>query len=85
MDSKGAGELVFHLNDILPDLKQLVATLENAEALSDDEVVDGILGMMVHTPAHLLAAAYLMGHTPEDVFEYGISVEPRQTTPPAAQ
>jgi hypothetical protein len=58
--------------------------LENADALSDDEVVDGILDMMVHTPAHLHAAAYRMGHTPEDVFEYGISVEPRRPTPPAS-
>ena len=85
MDAERAGELAFHLNDILPDLKRLVATLDNAEALSDDEVVDGILDMMVHTPAHLRAAAYLMGHTPEDVFEYGIKVEPRQPGPPAHQ
>ncbi len=85
MDPEGAVELVFHLNDILPDLKRLVATLDNAEALSDDEVVDGILAMMVHAPAHLLAAAHLMGHTPEDVFEYGIKVAPRQPGPPAHQ
>lgn len=78
LDTEVAADLTFHLNDILPDLKTLIATLEGAEALTDDEVVDGILGMMVHTPAHLLAAAHLMGHTPEDVFEYGIEVAPRR-------
>jgi hypothetical protein len=83
LDRARAVDIAFHLNDILPDLKQLVETLENAERLSDDEVADGILAMMLHTPAHLLAAAHFMGHTPEDVFEYGIVVEPRLPSLPA--
>ena len=73
-------DIGYHLADVYEDMKRFVAAVEQADTLTQDELINEIYHMVVHTPAHLMAAAHLLGHTPTDVFNLGIEVKPETTT-----
>ena len=69
---KDLKDIAFHMTDWLTDLKEWVELCQNPSALSDDEVLDVLIGFLVHVPNHIAAASKLAIDTPvRDIFSVG--------------
>lgn len=69
---KDLKDIAFHMTDWLGDLKEWVEFCQNPSALSDDEVLDVLIGFLVHVPNHIAAASKLAIDTPvRDIFKVG--------------
>ncbi|NEO85751.1 MAG: hypothetical protein F6J87_16090 [Spirulina sp. SIO3F2] len=65
-------DIAFHMTDWLSDLKEWVKFCQNPAALSDDEVIDVLIGFLCHVPEHVAAAAKLSIDQPvRDIFDIG--------------
>ena len=64
-----ADEMAFHLVDWNSDAAFLVAFLLFPERFTPEELCAGVDGLLVHAPAHLMAAARLGGYEARDIFE----------------
>jgi hypothetical protein len=63
-----ADEIAFHLVDWKTDAGFLIAFLLFPERLTKEELQAGADMLLMHAPAHVLAAARLAGHEPKDIF-----------------
>lgn len=63
-----AAEIGFHLVDWQSEAAFLVALVLYPERFSDAEIAEGVRALLIHAPAHLLAAARLSGHPVDDIF-----------------
>ena len=63
-----AGEIGFHLGDWQSDAAFLVALHLFPERFTPEEIEDGVRSLLLHVPAHVIAAARLAGHPAEDIF-----------------
>lgn len=63
-----AEEIGFHLGDWQSDAAFLVALHLFRERFTPEEIDDGVHSLLLHVPAHVLAAARLAGHPTEDIF-----------------
>lgn len=66
-----ADQIAFHMVDWETDAAFLVACLMFPERFTKEELQAGTDMFVIHVPAHVMAAARLSGHVPEDVFEGG--------------
>jgi hypothetical protein len=71
-----AHDVAFHLSDWNGDAAFLVALHLKPEMFSDQDIRDGVQGLLCHTPHHLMAAAKLACYELRDVFGVGIRVKP---------
>ena len=63
-----AGEIRFHLCDWQSDAAFLVALHLFPERFTSEEIDDGVRSLLLHVPAHVIAAARLARHPTEDIF-----------------
>ena len=63
-----AEEIGFHLGDWQSDAAFLVALHLFPERFTPEEIEDGVRSLLIHVPAHVIAAARLAGHPTEDIF-----------------
>jgi hypothetical protein len=67
-----ASDLAFHMLDWLEDREDLWTLYRNLGRRDHEQILDCIIGFLVHAPHHLDAAKYLAGlGPPEDVFKLG--------------
>ena len=67
-----AREIGFHMLDWSEDLSELVDLFFDPEGHTDSEVLDALMGFLIHAPNHIAAAAKLMTGVPvADIFEVG--------------
>lgn len=72
LSEDAAQGVAFHLTDWLDDLRAYQRFLEAPTSLSDREVVDVLLALLIHVPEHVAAAAKLcLGTSVSDVFGVG--------------
>ena len=64
-----ADEIAFHMVDWETDAAFVVALLMFPERFTNEELQAGIDMFLIHVPAHVMAAARLAGHDPEDIFK----------------
>lgn len=64
-----ADEVAFHLVDWNADAAFLVAVLLFPERFTPDDLAAGASELLVHVPAHVMAAARLAGHPAVDIFK----------------
>jgi hypothetical protein len=67
---KDAFDIAFHLSDWSGDAAFLVALHLFPDQFSNEEIMEGILAVIVHAPNHMAAAGKLAGCPVEDVFDY---------------
>lgn len=70
-EEKNADEIAFHLTDWNADAAFLVALHLFPERFEADEIAAGVGMLLVHVPAHVIAAARLSGCSTEDIFLEG--------------
>jgi hypothetical protein len=75
-----APEVAFHLSDWNWDAAFLVAVHLFHERFTPEELLVGADMVLIHAPNHLAAAATLVGHPIEDVFEVGVPQHPSDET-----
>jgi len=63
-----ANEMAFHLVDWNSDAAFLVALLLFPQRFTQEEIEAGVILLLVHAPAHVIAAARLGGIPAEDIF-----------------
>lgn len=63
-----AADIGFHVGDWQADAAFLVALHLFPERFTPEEVDEGVRSLLLHVPAHLIAAARLAGHPTEDIF-----------------
>lgn len=68
-DELTADELAFHLVDWNSDAAFLVAFMLFPERFTAEELRAGVDMLLIHAPAHILAAARLGGHEAKDIFK----------------
>ncbi len=68
LDPLKADELAFHLVDWNGDAAFIVAVLLYPERFTNEELEAGTDKLLVHVPAHILAAARLGGYEAKDIF-----------------
>ena len=68
-DPLTADEIAFHMVDWETDAAFVVALLLFPERFTKEELQAGIDMFLIHVPAHVMAAARLAGHEPEDIFK----------------
>jgi hypothetical protein len=66
-----ADEVAFHVLDWGNEAAFLVAFLLHPDKFSPEEICEGVDGLLIHAPAHVMAAARLGGYEPSDSFEQG--------------
>ena len=64
-----AAEIGFHLGDWQADAAFIVALHLFPERFTAEEIDAGVRALLVHVPAHVIAAAKLGGYSTEDIFE----------------
>ena len=67
--------MAFHLSDWAEDAAFLVAVHLYPERFSPEEIEEGVMGFLVHVPAHVMAAAHHGKHPLNDTFELGIYID----------
>ena len=75
-----AADVAFHLTDWNWDAAFLVAVHLFPERFTPEELVMGTDMLLLHAPNHLAAAATLVGHRIQDIFEVGVLDSPRAET-----
>lgn len=75
-----AADTAFHLTDWNWDAAFLVAVHLFPDRFTPEELVAGADLLLVHAPNHLAAAATLVGHPIEDIFEVGVPQQPPEET-----
>lgn len=68
MSPESAREVGFHVSDWQSDAAFLVALALSPERFTDDEVAEGVEGLLIHAPAHLLEACRQAGIEAENIF-----------------
>ncbi|HEX5177488.1 MAG TPA: hypothetical protein VFV83_10685 [Chthoniobacteraceae bacterium] len=63
-----AAEIGFHLGDWQREAAFLVALHLFPERFTREEIDEGVRSLLLHVPAHVIAAARLAGHATEDIF-----------------
>jgi hypothetical protein len=63
-----AAEIGFHVGDWQADAAFLVALHLFPERFTPEEIDEGVRSLLLHVPAHVIAAARLAGHSPKDIF-----------------
>ena len=63
-----AGNIAINVADWQADAAFLVALHLFPERFTDEEIDDGVRSLLIHVPAHVIAAARLAGHPAEDIF-----------------
>jgi hypothetical protein len=63
-----AGEIGFHMGDWQSDAAFMVALHLFPERFTPEEIEEGVRSLLIHVPAHVLAAARLAGYSTEDIF-----------------
>ena len=63
-----AEEIAFHIVDWSYDAEFIVALHLFPERFTPEEIEAGIRLFLAHAPAHIIAAARMMGHSTDDVF-----------------
>ena len=71
-----AADVAFHLADWNSDAAFLVAVHLFPERFTPAELVAGAEMVLVHVPNHLAAAATLVDHPIEDIFDVGVPQKP---------
>jgi hypothetical protein len=61
-------DIGFNVGDWHGDAAFLVALHLFPERFTDEEIDEGVRRMLLHVPAHVIAAARLAGYSTEDVF-----------------
>jgi|SRR5690242_5071459 len=64
-----ADEIAFHMVDWSYDAAFIVALHLFPERFTPEEIEAGVGLFLVHAPAHIIAAARLMGYSTDDVFD----------------
>lgn len=64
-----ADEIAFHMVDWSYDAAFIVALHLFPERFTPEEIEAGIGLFLVHAPAHIIAAARMMGYSTDDVFD----------------
>lgn len=79
-------QIGFHLVDWHRDAAFIVALILFPEKFTDDEIQDGIIGLLYHMPAHIIEAARLGGYPTENIFhkaeKLGKGIPPNSSTLP---
>jgi hypothetical protein len=75
-----AADVAFHLADWNSDAAFLVAVYLFPERFTPEELRAGVDMLLVHAPNHLAAAATLVDHPIEDIFEVGVPQNPPEQT-----
>jgi hypothetical protein len=75
-----AADVAFHLADWNWDAAFLVAVQLFPERFAPEELIVGVDMVLIHAPNHLAAAATLVNHPIEDVFEVGVPQNPSEET-----
>ena len=75
-----AADVAFHLVDWNWDAAFLVAVHLFPERFTPEELVAGADMVLIHAPNHLAAAATLVSHPIEDIFEVGVPQNPSEET-----
>lgn len=63
-----AGHIAINVADWQADAAFLVALHLFPERFTDDEIAAAVESLLIHVPAHVIAAARLAGHSTEDIF-----------------
>lgn len=63
-----AWNIAFNLTDWQADAAFLVALHLFPERFTDEEVDEAVRSLLIHVPAHVVAAARLAGYSAEDIF-----------------
>jgi hypothetical protein len=71
-----AHDIAFHLSDWIADAAFLVSLHLQPDAFTDEDIRDRIEALLIHAPAHVVAAATLAEHEVADVFEVGARITP---------
>jgi hypothetical protein len=80
-----ARNIGFNVADWQADAAFLVALHLFTERFTDEEIDRGVLSLLIHVPAHVIAAARLAGHSTEDIFkELEERAEPGAPNPPSS-
>lgn len=66
-----ADEIAFHLVDWSYDAAFIVALHLFPERFTTEQIEAGIRLFLAHAPAHIIAAARMMGYSTDDVFDEG--------------
>jgi hypothetical protein len=66
---KVAWEIGFHLGDWQESAAFLVALHLFPERFTNEEIEEGVRSLLIHVPAHIVAAARLSGHPAKDIFK----------------
>lgn len=76
-----AEDIAFHMTDWLADFDKLKAFFADPDSMAAEQVARDVLGVLIHMPHHLCAAAKLFTGTPvTDVFGIGAVSEERGGT-----
>jgi hypothetical protein len=69
LPEKSANDIAFHLTDWNYDAAFLVAVHLFPKRFTAKEIAAGVDCMLAHIPAHVIAAARLLGYSTEDFFQ----------------
>ena len=64
-----AADIGFHIGDWQADAAFVVALHLYPDRFTPEEIHAGVRALLVHVPAHVVAAAKLAGYSTEDIFE----------------
>jgi hypothetical protein len=70
-DPEVAADIGFHTADWQADAAFIVALHLFPDRFTPEEIDEGIRALLVHVPAHVIAAAKLAGYSTDDIFEDG--------------
>ena len=62
-------DIGFHVADWQADAAFLVALHLFPDRFTAEEIDEGVRSLLIHVPAHVIAAARLAGHPTEDIFD----------------
>lgn len=65
---QAAADIGFHVCDWQSDAAFLVALHLFPERFTPEEIDEGVQSLLLHVPAHVIAAARLAGHPAKDIF-----------------
>ena len=65
---KAGWDIGINVSDWQADAAFLVALHLFPERFTPQEIDDGVRSLLIHAPAHVIAAARLAGHSTEDIF-----------------
>jgi len=65
---KAGWDIGFHVSDWQADAAFLVALHLFPERFTDEEIDEAVRALLIHVPAHVVAAARLAGHPTTDIF-----------------